>query len=60
MGYSPHYTNIPSEWDTAHMWDIFPDVAVIVISEILIDWIKHAFVTKFNGIPVETYNDYRV
>ncbi|XP_063688272.1 transmembrane anterior posterior transformation protein 1 homolog isoform X2 [Bolinopsis microptera] len=47
------------EWDTAHMWDIFPDVAVIVISEILIDWIKHAFVTKFNGIPVETYNDYR-
>ena len=42
------------------MWDILPDVAVIVISEILIDWIKHAFVTKFNGIPVETYKDYQV
>ena len=49
-----------ADWDTAHMWDILPDVAVIVISEILIDWIKHAFVTKFNGIPVETYKDYQV
>ena len=54
------YTRFFSDWDTAHMWDIFPDVTVIVLSEILIDWLKHAFVTKFNGIPVETYNDYRV
>ena len=42
------------------MWDVLPDVALIAFSEISIDWLKHAFVTKFNGIPVESYNDYRV
>ena len=33
---------------------------MIFISEVFIDWLKHAFVTKFNGIPIESYSDYQV
>lgn len=30
----------------------------ILISEIIIDWLKHAFIVKFNEINLSVYNDY--
>lgn len=29
--------------------------AMVVIVEFIVDWLKHAFITKFNGIPSEVY-----
>ena len=46
------------DWDTSHVYVMLPDVGLIIASEIAIDWIKHAFVTKFNGISIESYKDY--
>lgn len=47
------------DWDTDHLLDIIPELSMIFISEVFIDWLKHAFVTKFNGIPIESYSDYQ-
>jgi len=27
-------------------------------AEFLVDWIKHAFITRFNEVPAEVYKDY--
>lgn len=35
------------------MWALLPDVVVVIISEIVVDVIKHAFITKFNEIPAD-------
>ncbi len=26
--------------------------------EFIVDWLKHAFITRFNEVPVEVYKDY--
>lgn len=36
-----------------YMWALLPDVIVVVISEVIVDVIKHAFITKFNEIPAD-------
>lgn len=35
------------------MWALLPDVIVVIISEVVVDVIKHAFITKFNEIPAD-------
>ena len=35
-----------------------PDAALIIASEVVVDWTKHAFITKFNEIPMGVYQDY--
>lgn len=30
----------------------------VMISEIIIDWTKHAFITRFNEINLSVYSDY--
>lgn len=34
------------------------DVFTVVVSEMAVDWIKHAFITKFNELPIDIYKDY--
>ena len=34
-----------------HFWVLVPDVLMVMGSEFLVDWVKHAFITKFNEIP---------
>lgn len=34
------------------------DILQILGMEVLVDWSKHAFVTKFNQIPVSVYDEY--
>ena len=36
-----------------HLYVICPYLVAVVSSEYFVDWIKHAFITKFNNIPVE-------
>ncbi|KAK9877949.1 hypothetical protein WA026_020170 [Henosepilachna vigintioctopunctata] len=45
-------------WKTEHFWLLLPDCLVVLVVEICIDWIKHAFVTKFNDLPLDIYRDY--
>lgn len=43
---------VPSDY----MWALLPDVIVVIISEVVVDVIKHAFITKFNEIPADVSN----
>lgn len=36
-----------------HLWVLFPDVFIVVTSEVAVDIIKHAFITKFNDITAD-------
>ena len=41
-------------WQHAeHLWVLVPDIVLVLVSEVLVDWVKHAFITKFNEIPSE-------
>uniref|UniRef100_A0A3Q3VUI1 Uncharacterized protein n=1 Tax=Mola mola TaxID=94237 RepID=A0A3Q3VUI1_MOLML len=46
-------------WKPDHMWVLFPDVLMVIISEIAVDAVKHAFITKFNDISADVYSEYR-
>ncbi|XP_028271423.1 transmembrane anterior posterior transformation protein 1 homolog isoform X2 [Parambassis ranga] len=46
-------------WNTDHLWVLFPDVFMVVTSEVAVDIIKHAFITKFNDITADVYSEYR-
>ena len=38
---------------------LLPMFALVLVSEIVVDWIKHAFITKFNDISPDVYRRYR-
>ncbi|XP_026702735.1 transmembrane anterior posterior transformation protein 1 homolog isoform X1 [Athene cunicularia] len=46
-------------WNPDHLWVLFPDVCMVVASEIVVDIVKHAFITKFNDITADVYSEYR-
>ncbi|XP_051915539.1 transmembrane anterior posterior transformation protein 1 homolog isoform X1 [Hippocampus zosterae] len=46
-------------WNLEHLWVLFPDVFMILTSEVAVDAIKHAFITKFNDITADVYSEYR-
>jgi hypothetical protein len=33
-----------------HLWQLVPDIVMVLIAEVLVDWLKHAFIVKFNDI----------
>lgn len=39
-------------------WELMLDCLYVMISEMLIDWTKHAFITRFNEINLSVYSDY--
>ena len=41
-----------------HLGVLLPLIFLIFLSEILVDWIKHGFITKFNGISPNEYQKY--
>ncbi|KAL7643625.1 UNVERIFIED_CONTAM: hypothetical protein RMT77_005608 [Armadillidium vulgare] len=45
-------------WKSERLWILLPDCLLILGTEVLVDWIKHAFITRFNDIPVDAYKDY--
>ncbi|KAK1792575.1 hypothetical protein P4O66_012514 [Electrophorus voltai] len=46
-------------WNPDHLWVLCPDVCMVIASEIAVDVVKHAFITKFNDIPADVYGEYR-
>ena len=36
-----------------HVWVILPDAMIVFVAEIIVDWVKHAFILKFNEIPAD-------
>ncbi|CAL8331255.1 unnamed protein product [Lota lota] len=46
-------------WNPDHLWVLCPDVLMVIASEVAVDIIKHAFITKFNDISADVYGEYR-
>ncbi|XP_077465153.1 transmembrane anterior posterior transformation protein 1 homolog isoform X2 [Stigmatopora argus] len=46
-------------WNLEHLWVLFPDVFMVLTSEVAVDAVKHAFITKFNDITADVYSEYR-
>uniref|UniRef100_A0AAY4A124 Transmembrane anterior posterior transformation 1b n=1 Tax=Denticeps clupeoides TaxID=299321 RepID=A0AAY4A124_9TELE len=46
-------------WNPDHFWVLFPDVCMVIASEVAVDVVKHAFITKFNDITADVYSEYR-
>lgn len=36
-----------------HVWVILPDAMLVFVAEIMVDWVKHAFILKFNEISAD-------
>ena len=36
-----------------HLWVLLPDVFMVISSEVAVDIVKHAFITKFNEITAD-------
>lgn len=51
---------IPLSWAGWNRWlgALFGPAAVVVGSEIVVDWLKHAYVTKFNNIRPKIYQKF--
>lgn len=47
-------------WDEEQFYVLLPDCILILISEVVVDWFKHAFVTRFNEITCEVYREYTI
>ena len=43
---------------TDQLWVLLPDCAMVLIAELFVDWVKHAFITRFNEIPADIYREY--
>ncbi|XP_033098382.1 transmembrane anterior posterior transformation protein 1-like isoform X2 [Anneissia japonica] len=46
-------------WDLDLFSKWFPSACIVVLVEILIDWVKHAFIVKCNNLQPEIYMEYR-
>lgn len=46
------------DWSMSQFCVMVPDCIAVLVTEILIDWIKHAFITRFNEIPEYIYREY--
>lgn len=45
-------------WSEDQLWVLLPDGVLILLTEVLVDWVKHAFITRFNEIPLDVYAEY--
>ncbi|XP_029348693.1 protein TAPT1 homolog [Acyrthosiphon pisum] len=46
------------QWTSESFWKLMLDCVYVMILEIIIDWTKHAFITRFNEINLSVYSDY--
>merc|ERR1719203_2268209 len=47
-------------WREESFWSLAPDCLMVLGAEILVDWVKHAFITRFNGVSADVYKDYTI
>lgn len=45
-------------WKLDRFWIMLPDCIAILVAEMVVDWIKHAFITRFNELNLDVYKDY--
>lgn len=53
MTFSTYHKVSCAIFPSDHLWVLFPDVLMVVLSEVAVDIIKHAFITKFNDITAD-------
>ena len=41
-------------------WSLAPDCLMVLGAEFFVDWLKHAFITRFNEVSAEVYKDYTI
>ncbi|ALC46493.1 CG7218 [Drosophila busckii] len=46
------------DWCFTQFCVMLPDCFAVLFTEILIDWVKHAFITRFNELPESIYREY--
>lgn len=47
-------------WRSDHLYTLLTYCLCVMAIEILVDWIKHAFITRFNEIPTDVYKEYTI
>uniref|UniRef100_A0A914C0A3 Uncharacterized protein n=1 Tax=Acrobeloides nanus TaxID=290746 RepID=A0A914C0A3_9BILA len=47
-------------WKLDHLTEMVPDLVMVIIAELIVDWLKHAFITKFNEISADVYHDFTI
>ncbi|EFN87546.1 Protein TAPT1-like protein [Harpegnathos saltator] len=47
-------------WHSDRLAVLLPDCALVLFAEVLVDWVKHAFITRFNELRSTVYRDYTV
>jgi len=47
-------------WKSEQFLIMLPDCFWVLATEFFVDWIKHAFITRFNEIPIEVYREYTI
>ncbi|XP_046338085.2 transmembrane anterior posterior transformation protein 1 homolog [Haliotis rufescens] len=47
-------------WNPDHLVVILPDVVLVLLAEFVVDWVKHAFITKFNEISSDAYKEFTI
>ncbi|XP_032673166.1 protein TAPT1 homolog [Odontomachus brunneus] len=47
-------------WHSDRLAVLLPDCALVLFAEVLVDWVKHAFITRFNELRFTVYRDYTV
>lgn len=45
-------------WSEKQFWILIPDCAWVLVAECCVDYFKHAFVTRFNEISGDAYEEY--
>lgn len=48
------------DWHIDQLFELIPTFCTIFLIEFFIDWVKHAFVMKFNDISEEVFKDYKL
>ena len=47
-------------WREESFWSLAPDCLLVLGAEIMVDWLKHAFITRFNDLPADVYKYYTI
>lgn len=47
-------------WKSEQFFVMLPDCFWVMFTEFIVDWIKHAFITRFNEIPIDVYREYTI
>ena len=47
-------------WSEKQFWILLPDCLWVIFAEVGVDYTKHIFVTRFNEISFDVYEDYSI